>query len=68
MSLSKPDTLSQIVPELIHDARINYKPWPACIFAIAASQCQSSAESLHEVQRKLTEIVFVIDWRFVSEH
>ena len=45
MSLSKPDTPFQIVPDLLHDARINYKPWLACIFAIAASQCQTQFDS-----------------------
>ena len=45
MSLSKPETPFQIVPDLLHDARINYKPWLACIFAIAASQCQTQFDS-----------------------
>jgi hypothetical protein len=41
MSLSKPETPFQIFPDLLHDVRINYKPWLACIFSIAASQCQT---------------------------
>ena len=45
MSFSKPETPFQIVPDLLHDARINYKPWLACIFAIAASQCQTQFDS-----------------------
>jgi hypothetical protein len=44
--LSKPETPFQIVlPDLLYDARINYKPWLACIFAIAASQCQTQFDS-----------------------
>ena len=45
MSLSKPNTPFQIIPDLLHDARINYKPWLACIFSIAASQCQTQFDS-----------------------
>ena len=45
MSLSKPETPFQITPDLLHDARINYKPWLACIFSIAASQCQTQFDS-----------------------
>lgn len=46
MSLSKQDdTPFQITPDLLHDARINYKPWLACIFSIAASQCQTQFDS-----------------------
>jgi hypothetical protein len=45
MPLSKPETPFQIVPDLLHDARINYKPWLACIFSIAASQCRTQFDS-----------------------
>jgi hypothetical protein len=45
MSLSKPKTPFQIVPDLLHDARINYRPCLACIFAIAASQCKTQFDS-----------------------
>jgi hypothetical protein len=37
MSLFKPETPFQIVLDPFDDVRINYKPWLACIFAIAAS-------------------------------
>jgi hypothetical protein len=45
MSLSKSETSFQIVPDLLHDARVNYTPWLACIFANAASQGQTQSDS-----------------------